>query len=63
MLSQRLEFEKLLNTRDLGGMSACDGRKIKPGMLYRSGHLSGASVKDIEKLSPKIFSVPPISPL
>ena len=51
MLSQRLEFEKLLNTRDLGGMSACDGRKIKPGMLYRSGHLSGASVKDIEKLS------------
>ncbi len=51
MLSKRLEFEKLLNTRDLGGMSAYDGRKIKPGMLYRSGHLSGASAKDLEKLS------------
>ena len=39
MLSQRIEFEKLLNTRDLGGMMAADGRKIKTGKLYRSGHL------------------------
>ena len=51
MLSQRIEFEKLLNTRDLGGMSAADGRKIKPGKLYRSGHLFAASGADLEKLS------------
>lgn len=51
MLSQRIEFEKLLNTRDLGGMSAADGRKIKTGKLYRSGHLFTASGADMEKLS------------
>lgn len=51
MLSQRIEFEKLLNTRDLGGMSAADGRKIKPGKLYRSGHLFAANGADLEKLS------------
>ena len=51
MLSQPVEFEKLLNTRDLGGMTAVDGRKIKTGKLFRSGHLYGASARDLEKLS------------
>ena len=42
MLSRKIEFEKLLNTRDLGGMTGSDGRKIKPGKLYRkpSGRLA-----------------------
>ena len=51
MLSRKVEFEKLLNTRDLGGMTGADGRKIKPGKLYRSGHLAFASENDLKKLS------------
>ena len=51
MLSRRIEFEKLLNTRDLGGMTGADGRRIKPGKLYRSGHLYSASENDLKKLS------------
>ena len=51
MLSRKIEFEKLLNTRDLGGMTGSDGRKIKPRKLYRSGHLSFASENDLKKLS------------
>ncbi len=51
MLSQRIEFEKLSNTRDLGGMTGADGRKVLPGKLYRSGHLFAASSKDLEKLA------------
>lgn len=50
-MSQRIEFEKLLNTRDLGGMKTAGGRKIRPGKLIRSGHLYHASENDIEKLS------------
>ena len=51
MLSRKVEFEKLLNTRDLGGMTGADGRKIKTGKLYRSGHLAFASENDLKKLS------------
>ena len=54
MLSQRIEFEKLLNTRDLGGMIGADGRKIKTGKLFRSGHLYAASSTDLEKLADMI---------
>ena len=54
MVSQPVKFEKLLNTRDLGGMTGADGRRIKPGKLFRSGHLYGASEADLEKLSQMI---------
>ena len=30
------------NMRDLGGLQAADGRKIKPQMLIRSAHLAQA---------------------
>lgn len=45
-----IAFEKLKNTRDLGGMSGIDGRKIIPGKLIRSGHLEPASEGDIQTL-------------
>ncbi len=32
-------FRKFKNFRDLGNIPAADGRKIKKGKLYRSGHL------------------------
>lgn len=43
-------FENLKNTRDLGGILTADGRRIKSGMLIRSGELCQASEKDIEYL-------------
>ena len=49
-MSQVIAFEKLKNTRDLGGMSGADGRKIRPGKLIRSGQLSFATPADTVKL-------------
>ena len=54
MLSRQIEFEKLLNTRDLGGMTGADGRKVLPGRLYRSGHLFYATPNDRQKLAEMI---------
>ena len=56
-MSQKIEFEKLRNTRDLGGMKTVDGRTIKTGKLIRSGHLIAASEKDQEKLAGLIDTV------
>ena len=50
-MSTKLEFDALSNTRDLGGMPTVDGKKIRAGMLYRSGHLYAASEADREKLA------------
>ena len=56
-MSRQIEFEKLPNTRDLGGMITADGRKIKPGKLIRSGHLVEASETDQEKLAELVDTV------
>ncbi len=45
-----ITFEGLPNTRDLGGMPAADGRRIKPGCLLRSGALHHAASSDLERL-------------
>lgn len=50
----RLRFEKLNNTRDLGGMPTRDGRRIRNGLLYRSGHLYAASPKDLAVLRERV---------
>lgn len=39
------------NKRDLGGIEAFDGRRIKPGCLIRSAHLSRAEENDLEGIS------------
>ena len=36
-----------LNFRDIGGLAASDGRRVKPGLLYRSGDLSSLTQEDI----------------
>ena len=54
MTSTKLEFDNLLNVRDLGGMVTKDGRKIKDGKLFRSCLLYDASDKDKEILADKI---------
>ena len=55
--STLLEFEKLHNTRDLGGMKNSDGRSIVPGKLIRSGHLSKLPESDIIKLQEMIDTI------
>ena len=49
-ISNLIEFQKLNNTRDLGGMTGYGGRRIKTGKLLRSGQLFPASDDDKEKL-------------
>lgn len=49
-MSELLKMEKLNNTRDLGGMKTADGHVIKPGLLFRSGHLQKAGKADLEVL-------------
>lgn len=50
MKSERIDFEKLNNTRDLGGLITKSGKKIRKGRLFRSGILHKASESDVGKL-------------
>lgn len=52
----RIEFEKLINTRDLGGIEV-PGGKIAPGRLIRSGMLGVASKKDVSWLADNVSTV------
>ena len=42
--------KKLKNFRDLGGIPAADGKRVRYGMLYRSGYLCKISEKKAEYL-------------
>ncbi|MBQ3490863.1 MAG: tyrosine-protein phosphatase [Clostridia bacterium] len=42
--------KRVKNFRDLGGIPAADGKKIRKGMLYRSGHLCSISMEKAEYL-------------
>ncbi len=44
---------KIKNFRDLGGIPAADGKSVRYGMLYRSGHLGKIKSKTAEKLRDK----------
>ena len=50
MRCEKIEFERLLNTRDLGSLVTADGRRIKKNRLIRSGQLINSSEKDKKKL-------------
>lgn len=45
-----IPFEGLHNTRDLGGLPASDGRRVKPALLLRSGALHKATENDLARL-------------
>lgn len=53
----KLNFNKLHNTRDLGGMRAVDGRMIRHGLLLRSGQLSDIDQSDTERLQSLVRTV------
>ena len=56
-MSTLLKFDRLSNTRDLGGMKSEDDRTIASGKLIRSGQLYDISLSDINKLSELIDTV------
>ena len=47
---ERIKLKRLNNTRDLGGAKTEDGRKIKEGLLFRSGRLYKLPKKTVECL-------------
>lgn len=52
-----MNFERLKNTRDLGGLIMKDGRKVRPGMLIRSSHLSIAPQHDLDLLTGAVSDI------
>lgn len=46
-----IALENGINFRDLGGLRMQDGRRVRPGMLFRSGALSDLSDADLSLLS------------
>ena len=57
ILSTAIPFERLSNTRDLGGMIGFGGKKIVPGKLIRSGNLSRASEADKVKMAEMLSTI------
>ena len=49
-MTRRIAFEGIDNFRDFGDYAA-GGRRLKPGLLYRSGHHGAATAADLEKLA------------
>ncbi|MBT2384300.1 tyrosine-protein phosphatase [Streptomyces sp. ISL-11] len=45
------ELAGVRNFRDLGGLPAADGRRVRSGVLFRSGHLAHATEEDARFLS------------
>ena len=45
-----IDFGHLPNTRDLGGLAAAEGSRVKPGLLLRSGALGFGSDADLRRL-------------
>jgi protein-tyrosine phosphatase len=44
------QFECVANFRDLAGHTTSDGRRVRPGQLFRSGHLAHATDSDLGQL-------------
>jgi protein-tyrosine phosphatase len=45
------EIRTISNFRDVGGCAARGGRRVRTGVLFRSGHLGGASDEDLARLA------------
>ena len=53
---REIEFEGIVNFRDLGGIINQDGKKIKWGKLYRSAKLDEVTYNDSLKFSNLVIS-------
>jgi protein-tyrosine phosphatase len=49
--SRDTELTGVRNFRDVGGIPTGDGRRVRSGVLFRSGHLAGATADDAAFLS------------
>ena len=56
-MSWKLDFEKLHNIRDLGGMKSNDGSVIRDGCFVRAGYLSELTDSDRNKLKDIVSTV------
>ncbi len=45
-----VEFDAIVNFRDMGGHTTRDGARVAMGRLFRSGHLADATDADVAKL-------------
>jgi protein-tyrosine phosphatase len=45
------QLRTISNFRDVGGCATRDGRRVRAGRLFRSGHLGAASADDLERLA------------
>ena len=50
MFPQSIGLEEIVNARELGGYVGADGRKVKRGVLLRTGALSEISEADRRRL-------------
>jgi protein-tyrosine phosphatase len=48
--SPRIAISSVRNFRELGGYRTVGGQSIRPGLLYRSGHLHNMSAADLRRL-------------
>jgi protein tyrosine/serine phosphatase len=46
-----IELDGVINFRDFGGGAGADGRRIRAGRLFRSGHHAAATEADLERLA------------
>ena len=49
LISERYLLRGAPNARDLGGLPTMDGRKVRAGVLLRSGELAGITDADLER--------------
>jgi len=52
-----VEFEGVSNFRDFGGQPTEDGRHVRAGLLYRSGHLGAVTDADLQRLAELDFAL------
>jgi protein-tyrosine phosphatase len=51
VLNRRLDFGKMVNFRDLGGLKTTEGRTVKWGKIFRSDNLSTLKTREFERFN------------